>query len=167
MKRSCAALALLTLVPTVACAEWLDNFDSYSPGGPNGTGGWKGWDNFLAAFGIISTAHARSAPNSMEIGLGADAVRTRTGVNSGQWRYTASWWVPSDFAGTSCFLLLNVYTDLGPYQWSLQMAADGCTGTVLDVDTAIRPGAPGYGTGNGVLNNDDFFFYILIFAAGC
>jgi len=36
-----------------------------------------------------------------------------------------------------------------------------------DLTTTAVPGAPGYGVANGVLNNDDFFYYLAIFAAGC
>lgn len=33
-------------------------------------------------------------------------------------------------------------------------------------DTAI-PGAPGYGVPDGFLQNDDFFYYLTLFATGC
>ena len=36
-----------------------------------------------------------------------------------------------------------------------------------DLTTTALPGSPGYGTPNGILNNDDFFYYLAIFAAGC
>lgn len=39
----------------------------------------------------------------------------------------------------------------------------GCPG---DLSTTAIPGSPGYGTPNGVRNNDDFFYYIAQFAAG-
>ncbi len=35
-----------------------------------------------------------------------------------------------------------------------------------DLTTGAIPGQPGYGTPNGVVNNDDFFFYLSAFAAG-
>ena len=36
-----------------------------------------------------------------------------------------------------------------------------------DLTTRARiPGTPGYGVPNGVLNNDDFFYYLAQFAAG-
>ncbi|MEZ6232962.1 MAG: GC-type dockerin domain-anchored protein [Phycisphaerales bacterium] len=28
-------------------------------------------------------------------------------------------------------------------------------------------GQPGYGVPNGIINNDDFFYYLALFAAGC
>jgi hypothetical protein len=35
-----------------------------------------------------------------------------------------------------------------------------------DLTTGAVPGQPGYGTPNGVLNNDDFFYYLAQFSAG-
>ena len=35
-----------------------------------------------------------------------------------------------------------------------------------DLTTTAIPGSPGYGVPNGVLNNDDFFYYLAQFAAG-
>ncbi len=36
-----------------------------------------------------------------------------------------------------------------------------------DLTTTAIPGTPGYGVPNGIVNNDDFFYYLTIFAAGC
>ena len=38
---------------------------------------------------------------------------------------------------------------------------------VADLTTSAVPGSPGYGQPNGVINNDDFFYYLTLFAAGC
>ena len=38
---------------------------------------------------------------------------------------------------------------------------------VADLTTAAIPGSPGYGIPNGILDNEDFFFYLSLFAAGC
>ncbi len=43
---------------------------------------------------------------------------------------------------------------------------DGCEHCVADLTTTAAPGTPGYGVPNGVLNNDDFFYYLTQFAAG-
>ncbi|MCB9840510.1 MAG: hypothetical protein H6809_02520 [Phycisphaeraceae bacterium] len=45
---------------------------------------------------------------------------------------------------------------------------DGTVGTGCEPDltTGAIPGQPGYGVPNGVLNNDDFFYYLAQFAAG-
>jgi hypothetical protein len=44
----------------------------------------------------------------------------------------------------------------------------GCPANACDPDltTTAIPGQPGYGVPNGVLNNDDFFYYLAQFAAG-
>lgn len=36
-----------------------------------------------------------------------------------------------------------------------------------DLTHGAIPGQPGYGVPDGVVNNDDFFYYLTIFAAGC
>ena len=38
---------------------------------------------------------------------------------------------------------------------------------VADLTTGAVPGQPGYGVPNGILNADDFFYYLALFAAGC
>jgi hypothetical protein len=38
---------------------------------------------------------------------------------------------------------------------------------VADMTATAIQGQPGYGQPNGVLNNDDFFFYLAAFATGC
>ena len=257
MKRSLVLLTLVGLTSSVASAQWSDNFDSYATGPLSGPGGWKGWDNSPAAAGVVSTAQARSAPNSMEVALSVDAVRTytQTTPGSGAWVYTAWQFIPTGFNGTTYFLLLNEYNDLGPYGWSVQLEVDSFTGFIHDFDdtlggrtfnnvpyitnqwveikvefdltantmtasyngqvvstgiwsirtadavqlecvdlyaslsspvyyddmslqpaggpvckpditTGAVPGQPGYGVPNGVLNNDDFFYFLAQFAAG-
>jgi len=46
---------------------------------------------------------------------------------------------------------------------NLPISANPCP---PDLTTVAVPGQPGYGTPNGVLNNDDFFYYLSQFAAG-
>ncbi|MEZ6233134.1 MAG: GC-type dockerin domain-anchored protein [Phycisphaerales bacterium] len=36
-----------------------------------------------------------------------------------------------------------------------------------DLTTNAIPGTPGYGVLNGIINNDDFFYYLNLFAVGC
>ena len=36
-----------------------------------------------------------------------------------------------------------------------------------DLTTGAIPGQPGYGVPDGIVNNDDFFYYLTLFAAGC
>jgi len=42
----------------------------------------------------------------------------------------------------------------------------GCPSCEPDLTTTAIPGTPGYGVPNGVLNNDDFFYYLAQFASG-
>ena len=36
-----------------------------------------------------------------------------------------------------------------------------------DLTATAIPATPGYAAPNGLLNNDDFFYYLAIYAAGC
>jgi len=217
--------------------------------------GWRPWDNAPAAVGIISDLQARSGTKSQEISLAADSIYEFTNVNSGQWVLSQWLYIPTGFLGTSYYILMNQYADLGPYNWTLQLAWDDFSGTIKELDTAVRPnntprpivydqwaelrvefdlnadtlvafynnqevtngpwkrvaatsslnlaaidlyaalaspvfwddfslqpaggpscrpdltttavpGSAGYGVPNGVLNNDDFFYYLAQFAAG-
>lgn len=38
---------------------------------------------------------------------------------------------------------------------------------IPDLTSGAIPGQPGYGIPDGVLNNDDFFYFLALFAAGC
>ncbi len=126
-------LAGLALAPAAALAQWSDNFDSYPTGASTqGLGGWKGWDNSAAAAGPTSGAQALSAPNSMNVSGPVDAVHEYSGVNAGAWTYTAHQYIPTAFNGSSFFILLNKYADLGPYDWSVELQFVGATNTILD-----------------------------------
>jgi hypothetical protein len=46
------------------------------------------------------------------------------------------------------------------------LAENGAPTCAPDLTTGAIAGQPGYGTPNGVLNNDDFFYYLAQFAAG-
>lgn len=114
---------------------WEDNFDSYDDGSSmHGQGGWKGWDNNPDAAGYVSDVQAQSSPHSVEIawfeGTAADLIHEFTGVSSGEWTFTAYQYIPSDFSGITSFLLLNTYTDGGPYHWSNALAFNSDTGEV-------------------------------------
>jgi hypothetical protein len=120
---------------------WSDNFDSYATGSQmHGQGGWKGWDNSPAAGALTSNAQALSAPNSVDILGGSDLVHEYSGYTSGQWIYTAWQYVPSNFAGTSYFIMLNTYSDGGSNNWSVQVQFDSTSGQLLsDNDGATLP----------------------------
>lgn len=133
-------LAGVAVAPAVAMGQWSDNFDTYTAGSINGQGGWQGWDNIPAGAGEVVTAVARSAPHSQAIGGGADSVRPYTGVTSGQWVYSAYQYIPQEFAGTTYFIMNNLYNDGGPYAWAVQLTFNGTTNMVTD--TNGRTGTP-------------------------
>jgi hypothetical protein len=118
-------LAALAVTPTIALADWADNFDSYETGSElHGQGGWHGWDGNASAGAKVSDAQALSSPNSAAIKTPSDLVHEYEGYTSGQWTYTAWQYIPSEtFTGTerTFFILLNKYNDGGPYSWSSEL----------------------------------------------
>ncbi|MEZ6233362.1 MAG: GC-type dockerin domain-anchored protein [Phycisphaerales bacterium] len=62
-----------------------------------------------------------------------------------------------------CTLRNESQTSLGSAFLRVQIDAGGCA---PDLTTGAIQGVPGYGVPNGVLNNDDFFYYLAQFAAG-
>lgn len=131
LKMFCAGLtAVLLAMP--ASANFVENFDSYATGSNlHGQGGWKGWDN-APAFGANSTdLLARSTSNSVDIAGSSDLVHEFSGYTSGIWRVSAWQYIPSSFSGSAFFILLNTYTDSGPYNWSTQVRFDKDSGMVV------------------------------------
>lgn len=116
------------LTPKPLARSWSDNFDSYTNGqlldGTSDDGGWKGWDNNSAAAGRVSDAQSRSAPYSDQIWASSDNVHEYSGYTSGQWVYTAWQYIPTNFSGTTYFILLSDYLDGQDTSnlWALQIA---------------------------------------------
>jgi hypothetical protein len=125
--------AMLVLVLCAAAfGSFFDNFDAYADGSQmHGQGGWKGWDNNAAAGALVSTAQAASLPNSVEITGASDLVHEFSGATSGAWVFSAKQYIPSEATGITYNILLNVYNDGGPYDWSVQDAFDLDTGIVV------------------------------------
>lgn len=131
MKRF-VCLVLAAMVAAGASA-WFENFDGYANGQQlHGLNGWVGWDNNPAAGALVSNAQSFSAPHSLEILGASDLVRTFTGVTSGLWAFTGEVFIPSNFTGTSYFIMLNTYNHGGPYNWSVQIHFDAATNTADD-----------------------------------
>jgi hypothetical protein len=126
-----ATVAVLALT-CAASAIWSDNFDSYAPGSINGQGGWKGWDNTPAAAGIVTPDIFLSPPHSQEITGPADSVREYSGYTSGLLEYNTMMFIPEDFTGETYFIMLNIYNDGGPYNWSIQHRFNSTDGKVYD-----------------------------------
>jgi len=66
-----------------------------------------------------------------------------------------------------------VFTTVGTYHYFCIPHGSSMQGVViveaacrLDLTTGAVPGGPGYGVPNGVLSNDDFFYYVAQFAQG-
>ena len=131
------------LTAGVAHAQFADNFDSYSAGTQlQGVNGWKGWDNTPAAAGVVSSAQALSAPNSIAIGPTGDAVNQLGQPSAGCWRFSVDTYIPSGSTGDQFLILLNTYNDLGPYNWSVQMKMSSATGLITDDFNPGWAGAP-------------------------
>lgn len=137
-----ATLAAFVVLPSVAVAQWSDNFDSYATGSAlHGQGGWKGWANDAGATGYASDAFSFSAPNSAQIIGTSDLVHEYSGYTSGQWVYSAMQYIPDGFSGLSYFILLNSYDDAGvTNNWSEQLRFDSTIGMVeSEFETAQLP----------------------------
>jgi len=138
----CLAAAVVVF-PVTAHADWTENFDSYAQGSSmHGQGGWHGWDDNSGATAYVSGDQSLSSPNSVNITGASDLVHEYTGYTSGQWIYTAWQYIPTNFSGTSYFILLSDYADFGPYAWVTQVqfnsagyVQDDATGTQLSLIT--------------------------------
>lgn len=131
MKHSLLSVpALVLLCSSAAHAQWSDNFDSYvATSQIVNQGGWEEWGPGAGAF--VSSAQARSNPNSVEIAGPSDLVHQYANLTSGKWVYRAMQYVPSTMTGQSYFILLNRYAaPQGPYNWSVQVKFDAAAGTV-------------------------------------
>jgi len=139
----CALAAMLT---SSANAQFFDNFDSYANGqvldNPGTENGWQGWDNVPAAAGTATNAQSQSAPNSIAIGVGTDAVNRMGSPASGAWEFTAEVYVPTGSTGAQYLILNNQYNDLGPYNWSVQTLFNADAGLVTDDFDTTWAGTP-------------------------
>ncbi len=122
-------------------APWYEAFDDYGPDDTViGQGFWKGWDNDPAFSAPVTNAQARSDLQSVDISGDADLVREfvtgfPTHALGDVWAHSTWQYIPGDFqsggngqfAG-SYFILLNTYSDGGPYNWSVQMQFDSNDG---------------------------------------
>lgn len=138
----CLTLTAMLALPAGAVANWSDTFDAYAAGSSmHGQGGWKGWYNDPAATGYVSDMYAVSSPNSVQIVSTSDLVHEYSGYTSGQWVYTAWQYLPTDYSGSTYFILLNTYNDAGSgLNWSVQVRFDSSIGMVeSEAETAQLP----------------------------
>lgn len=138
---SCIVALALALAPAAGLA-WQDNFDTYPVGPLVPQGGWIGWNGNAAATAYVVNQPFRSAPNSAEIRPTTDCVQQYTGINSGQWVFTAYSYVPTGQTGEQYFILLNTYPASPSNNWSCQILLNGTTGVVSDADNPNGPTIP-------------------------
>ena len=119
-------------------ADWSENFDEYPTGFQlHGQGGWSGWGGDPNAGALTSDVQAYSTPNSVDILGASDLVHSYSGYTSGVWTYTAWQYIPTDFDGTTYFILLNTYTNGGAdTNWSTQVNFNSATGLVTNDGSA-------------------------------
>jgi hypothetical protein len=99
---------------------FVENFDSYAAGSTmHGQGGWKGWDNAAGATAPVSSAQAFSGANAVEIIATSDLVHEFT-IAGGVHEFSAMQYIPTGATGTTMFILMNMYKDGGPDDWSDQ-----------------------------------------------
>ncbi|MCY2951696.1 MAG: PEP-CTERM sorting domain-containing protein [Planctomycetota bacterium] len=124
----------LALSASTVQASFFDNFDSYAPGSQmHGQGGWKGWDNSAGAGALVTNSTAFSVPNSVAINGSSDLVQEFVPTpTSGIWVFSCKQNIPAGIAGSSYLILMNRYTDGGPYSWSGQIKADMDVGQIVD-----------------------------------
>jgi hypothetical protein len=73
---------------------------------------------------------------------------------------------PTDFRLFGSGAVGTGVPDINSVAWDNVGIEPGAPGCEPDLTTGAIAGQPGYGVPNGVLNNDDFFYYLSQFAAG-
>jgi len=108
-----------------------DNFESYAAGSAiHGQGGWKGWQGAAGAGAPVSSAHANSGANSVEILSSSDLVHEFTAAG-GKWVFSLMQYLPSGSTGKTMCILMNQYTDDNTLMdWSPQDTFDLDAGLV-------------------------------------
>ena len=135
------AVGLCSVFLSLPAAGFTEDFDSYVTGSSlHGQGGWKGWGNNSAYTANTTSSPALSAPNSVDITRASDLVHEFSGYTSGTWYLSASQYIPTNFSGTSYFILLNSYSDSGSGNWSTQVQFDSSSGRVVsDYENSSLP----------------------------
>lgn len=125
--------AMVPGAPVSASVMWSEDWDSYATGqNIHGESGWKGWDNDASYTAFTSNAQYVSSPNSIAITGSSDLVHEFPNYAINQWVFTTKVFVPSDYSGTSYFILLDEYSDGGPYNWLTQVHFDSADNYVRD-----------------------------------
>ena len=133
------AVAVAALSAVASASVFTEDFESYAVGSDlHGQAGWKGWDNAPGATGKVSDKFAFSGNKSVEILGSSDQVHEFT-VSGGKYVLSAMQYIPSGGSGQSYFILLSVYKDLGPNEWSVQTVFDCGTGAITPWHSGPAP----------------------------
>ncbi len=90
----------------------FEDFDAYASGMDlHGARRWEGWYGDPTASAAVTSAYARSAPNSVEIAGASDLVYpfAETAQGKGLWNLTVWQYIPSTFSGITDFRVYHAY----------------------------------------------------------
>lgn len=135
------AVLLAIALPSVANAQFLENFDSYANGSMiNGQGGWEGWDGDNQWDATVTDVVSFSSPHSLNLTPVSDTVQTFSGLNTGIWTVKVQTYIPSGHSGDTFFIILNTY-DAGTatHNWSFQLRMNGADNVVESMGTPANP----------------------------
>lgn len=117
--------------------RWIEHFDGYT-GALNGQGGWESWEGGAAGADFsLSGDVLRGETLVLKIDGDDDAVRVFSPDDlEGAYGFAFSTYVyvPTSFAGSQYFILLNTYQAAEDNDWSLQLEIDGVGGVFRDFD---------------------------------
>ncbi len=122
-----AGVCGLALAAQGASGQFFDDFDSYSVGDVCDQSTWQPWVPGTDVCGVVNDEVFFSGNRALFIegavggsgGMGDDTVHTFTGVESGQWVFSAMTYVPDDALGTASFILLNTFPATVNPDWSV------------------------------------------------
>ncbi len=121
---------VIIALPTVADAQFYDNFDAYTLGSLLiGQGTWEGWAGDPTVDAQVTNAQSDTAPHSINLAPDAsfaDVVTVFAGLNTGTWYAKVQTYIPTGHTGETYFIMLNTY-DGGAsiFNWSMQVGMTG------------------------------------------
>jgi hypothetical protein len=132
--------AALLALPTLAMAQWNDDFESYSTGLLIPQSTWESWDNDPGAANATVVTSPAIGSRSLANTNVDDTVHVWSGYTSGVWDFTIDQNIPSAMTGTAFVILLNDYNSgaANPKNWSTQIEMDPAGGVVRHFDTGAE-----------------------------
>ncbi|MEZ6233173.1 MAG: choice-of-anchor R domain-containing protein [Phycisphaerales bacterium] len=125
----------------------------------------------FSLIGIDNYSFTPSATVTLEAGLGYWIIAyAPPGTPTYSWKASSPAQTPvglathlgTTFVTNGALPPLGSSSTLASYAVNASVSGGGCE---PDLTTGAIAGVPGYGVPNGILNNDDFFYYLAIFAA--